>query len=107
MSIDEVEHQRKRTRQGQDDAKDAAIKLLAGRPHTQKELRSKLLEKGFSMEVIKNAIDRLQELVSPLAKAWLGRSAKVAGLAAGALKVGLSRLLLPCIDESSDPSKPH
>ncbi|GAB4820172.1 hypothetical protein N2152v2_007218 [Parachlorella kessleri] len=62
MSIDEVEHQRKRTRQGQEDAKDAAIKLLAGRPHTQKELRSKLLEKGFSMEVIKNAVDRLQEL---------------------------------------------
>lgn len=54
---------RKRDKLGHEEAKQAAIKLLAGRPHSQRELRTKLLEKGFGMELIKDALDRLEELV--------------------------------------------
>lgn len=54
---------RLREQQGHEEAKEAAIKLLATRPHSQKELRTKLLEKGFGMELIKDALERLQELV--------------------------------------------
>lgn len=77
MSIDEVEHQRKRDDRSHEEAKEAAIKLLAARPHSQKELRTKLMEKGFGMELIKDAIDRLHELVG-------GGERVHAGAAAGA-----------------------
>jgi SOS response regulatory protein OraA/RecX len=82
VSIDEVEHQRKRDQRGHEEAKEAAIKLLAARPHSQKEIRTKLVEKGFGMELVKDALDRLQELVRAAGftcgggGAYLGRRAE-------------------------------
>ena len=43
------------------DAYDRAMKLLAQREHTKKELRQKLAAKGIPMEEVDAAIERLEE----------------------------------------------
>ena len=43
-------------------AKQKAYRLLALRPHSEKELEKKLLEKGFPAVVIKEALEKLHDL---------------------------------------------
>lgn len=43
-------------------AKQKAYRLLSMRPHSEKELEKKLLEKGFSLVVVKEALEKLHEL---------------------------------------------
>lgn len=44
--------------------KAAALKLLSMRSHSRKELKLKLLDKGFAQDTIRAALDRLREVVS-------------------------------------------
>ena len=39
-----------------------AYRLLSMRPHSEKELGKKLREKGFSLDVVKEALEKLHEL---------------------------------------------
>ena len=43
-------------------AKQKAYRLLSMRPHSEKELEKKLREKGFSLVVVKEALEKLHDL---------------------------------------------
>ncbi len=46
--------------------KSSAAAMLAYRPHSSSELKTKLTDKGYDRETIERALSRLQELVWPL-----------------------------------------
>lgn len=55
----------KRSKKGEraaDAAKQAALKLLSGRSHSRRELKTKLLERGHELGDVRAALDRLQEV---------------------------------------------
>lgn len=58
-SMDEQEEQRKKSERGYEEAKSAALKLLAARPHSRKELKAKLLERGHELGDVREALARL------------------------------------------------
>ncbi|KAL4422737.1 hypothetical protein ABPG75_008934 [Micractinium tetrahymenae] len=58
-SMDEMDEQRKKSERGYEEAKSAALKLLASRPHSRKELKAKLRERGFELHDVRGALDRL------------------------------------------------
>ena len=49
---------------GKEEVKAAALKLLSMRSHSRKELKLKLLDKGFAPDLTRAALDRLREVVS-------------------------------------------
>ncbi|KAI3430451.1 hypothetical protein D9Q98_005046 [Chlorella vulgaris] len=61
-SIDEVDEQRKKVVRGVEAAKTAALKLLAARSHSRKELKAKLLERGYELDDVRAALDRLESV---------------------------------------------
>lgn len=42
-------------------AYDAALRLLARREHSRRELKSKLLQRAYALDIIEQALDRLSE----------------------------------------------
>ncbi|PSC73000.1 p-type h+-atpase isoform C [Micractinium conductrix] len=62
QSIDEMDEQRKRSAQDVEEAKAAALKMLGARPHSRKELKSKLLERGHELHDVRDALDRLAKV---------------------------------------------
>ena len=51
---------RKLAEQGREECKTAALKMLGARPHSRKELKVKLVDRGWEPELVRGVLRRLQ-----------------------------------------------
>lgn len=61
-AVNEVHHSSPEDEKGHEAAKNAALRLLSMRSHSRKELKQRLIEKGYALEAARRALDRLQEV---------------------------------------------